>query len=142
MTTSWEHGTRAQALLELNAPLYSVFSATPIPPPANVPADFVGPLGDIFTIAHNVVASRPTSNGNIVGPQPLINDGACGDPASIGVSVILANWTGKGHMDGLDYAGAAQDQLDFLLTGAPRTNDGAISHRTDQTQLWLVIPSV
>ena len=102
----------------------------------------MGPLSDVFIIAHNVVASRPTSNGNIVGPQPLINDGAAGDPASIAVSVLLANWTGQGHVNGLDYAGAAQDQLDFLLTEVPRTNDGAISHRTDQTQLWSVIPSV
>lgn len=134
--TSWEHGTRAQALLELNAPLYSVFSATPIPPPSEVPSDLTGPLSDVFTIAHTIVANRPYSNGNITGPQPLLSDGSAGDPASIGVPVLLANWTGQEHVDGLDYAGAARDQLEFLLTNVPRTTDGAISHRTDQTQLW------
>lgn len=135
-THSWEHGTRAQALLELNAPLYSVFSATPIPPPPEVPSDLTGPLSDVFTIAHTIVANRPYSNGNITGPQPLLSDGSAGDPASIGVPVLLANWTGQEHVDGLDYAGAARDQLEFLLTNVPRTTDGAISHRTDQTQLW------
>ena len=134
--TSWEYGTRAQALLEPNAPLYSVFSPTPIPPPSEVPSDLTGPLGDILTIAHTIVASRSYSNGNITGPQPLINDDSAGDPASIGVSVLLANWTGQEHVDGLDYAGAARDQLEFLLTNVSRTSDGAISHRIDQTQLW------
>ena len=62
-----------------------------------------------------------------------MQDGSAADPASIGVSVLLANWTGQG---GLDYAGAAKDQLDFLLLSVPRTSDGAISHRVSQVQLW------
>jgi rhamnogalacturonyl hydrolase YesR len=37
----------------------------------------------------------------------------------------------------VDYAGAAQDQLDFLLSDkVPKTDDGAISHRVDELQLW------
>ncbi|KAL4076573.1 Six-hairpin glycosidase-like protein [Scleroderma yunnanense] len=65
-----------------------------------------------------------------------MNDGAAGDPASIGVAVLLTNWTGQGKVDGLDYAEAARDQLEFLLMNVPRTSDGAISHRTDEVQLW------
>jgi hypothetical protein len=52
--------------------------------------------------------------------------------------VLLANWTGQGQGDGLDYAGAAQDQLNFLFQNVPKTSDGAISHRTEQVQLWSV----
>ncbi|PPQ86599.1 hypothetical protein CVT24_009649, partial [Panaeolus cyanescens] len=63
-------------------------------------------------------------------------DGSAADPASIGVCVVLANWTGRGETDGLDYAGAAKDQLDFLLERVPRTADGAISHRVSEVQLW------
>ncbi|KAL4071941.1 Six-hairpin glycosidase-like protein [Scleroderma citrinum] len=135
-THSWEYGTRAQVLLELNAPSYSVFSTTLIPPPSEIPSNLTGPLSDVFGIAHAIVANRSISNGNITGPQPLMNDSAAGDPASIGVAVLLANWTGQGKVDGLDYAGAARDQLEFLLMNVSRTSDGAISHRLDQVQLW------
>jgi rhamnogalacturonyl hydrolase YesR len=68
-----------------------------------------------------------------------MQDGAAGDPPSIGVAVILANWTGRAAVDGLDYAGAAVDQLDYLFQDVPQTSDGAISHRTDEVQLWCVL---
>ncbi|KIJ06485.1 hypothetical protein PAXINDRAFT_182676 [Paxillus involutus ATCC 200175] len=121
---SWEYGTRSQVLLEFNAPRYSVLSSFPVPPPAKIPSNLM------------IVSNRSMSNGNITGPQPLIQDTSAGDPASIGVAVLLANWTGQGAIDGLDYAGAAQDQLDFLFQNAPKTSDGAISHRMEQVQLW------
>ena len=95
-----------------------------------------GALDDVLAIAKSVVANRTSSSSS--GPQPLmdVNGGAAGDPPSIGVAVLLANWTGRGAADGLDYAGAAQEQLEFLLEKVPRTDDGAISHRTEQVQLW------
>lgn len=65
-----------------------------------------------------------------------MEDAAAGDPASIGVAVLLANWTGLGGLDGLDYAGAATSQLEYLFEVVPRTSDGAISHRVAQVQLW------
>ncbi|KAG0694705.1 Six-hairpin glycosidase-like protein [Suillus ampliporus] len=133
---SWEFGTRAEALLELNAPTYSVVSFNPVPPPHSIPSNLTSGLGEVFTIAHNIVTGRNLSNGNITGPQPLINDASAGDPASIGVAVLLANWTGQGAIDGLDYAGAARDQLDYLFQNVSKTSDGAISHRVDQLQLW------
>lgn len=67
-----------------------------------------------------------------------MNEGSAADPASLGTVVLLANWTGQGHSDGLDYAGAATDQLDYLFEDVPKTHDGAISHRTEQVQLWSV----
>jgi len=60
-------------------------------------------------------------------------DGSAADPASIGVCVLIANWTKAGD---LDYAGAAKSQIDYLFTMVPRTSDGAISHRLSQLQLW------
>ena len=64
-----------------------------------------------------------------------MKDGSAADPASIGVAVLLANWTKQG---GQDYAGAATDQLDYLYQKVPRSNEGAISHRTADVQLWCV----
>ncbi|KAG1856048.1 Six-hairpin glycosidase-like protein [Suillus subalutaceus] len=131
---SWEYGTRAEALLELNTPTYSVVSFNAVPPPRSIPSNITSALGEVFTIAHNIIVARSLSN--IIGPQPLIADTSAGDPASIGVAVLLANWTGQGALDGLDYAGAARDQLDYLFQNVSKTSDGAISHIVDQLQLW------
>ncbi|KAJ7097915.1 Six-hairpin glycosidase [Mycena belliarum] len=130
---SWELGTRAESLLELDVPQFSVFSATPLPPPTSVPSNATSAIAPVFSIAHNVVKALNKSST----PQPLISDdGAAGDPPAIGVAVLLANWTGQGASDGLDYAAAAKSQLDYVLDVVPRTSDGAISHRAAQVQLW------
>ena len=129
---SWEIGTRAQALTEYDTPSYSVLNSTDLPPSkGSAPSS----LDEVLSIAHSVVGSL-----NSTGPQPLIggttNGEAAADPASIGVAVLLANWTGQGPSDGLDYAGAAQAQLDYLLEKVPRSSTGAISHRVENVQLW------
>ncbi|KAH9850434.1 Six-hairpin glycosidase-like protein [Lenzites betulinus] len=130
---SWEIGTRAEALLESDTPSYAVFSNNGLPPTRGE----AGPssLDEVITIARSVVQN--STKADIQGPQPFmdVNGGAAGDPPSIGVAVLLANWTGAGS-DGQDYAGAAQNQLEYLLEKVPKTDDGAISHRTEQVQLW------
>ncbi|KAG6908570.1 hypothetical protein DXG01_004128 [Tephrocybe rancida] len=131
---SWELGTRAQSILEMNATRYSVLSvSSSLPPPSSISDSLSSPLQPFFQIAHDIVDGRAKSNGNITGPQPLIKDGSAADPSSIGFAVLLANWTGQG---GEDYASAAKDQLDYLEFNVPRTSDGAISHRVSQVQLW------
>ena len=135
---SWELGTRSQALLELNVPAYSVLSSRqPLPPAPTIPLNLTDSMNAVLGIAHAVVANRSISNGNITGPQPLMNDSSAGDPASIGMAVLLAGYTGQWFKDGLNYAGAAQDQLDYLLQVVPHTSDGAISHLPHQIQLWV-----
>lgn len=56
----------------------------------------------------------------------------------VGVAVLLANWTNTDSKD-KSFSTAAKAQLDYLLETAPRTDDGAISHRGDQVQLWYVL---
>lgn len=91
----------------------------------------------------------------VPGTLPIIDgDGAVGDPASkfahqsaspyihgkftgIGVSVLIANWT-RSNLSDTEFSNAAADQLEYLLDVAPRTPDGAISHRASQVQLWYV----
>lgn len=122
---SWEYGTRAEALLEYDYPGYAVFSPTAFPPPLSpIPTT-------VNSIATFVLQTRPR------GILPLMQDGSAGDPASVGVAVLLANWTGASTAGtNYTYSGAAADQLQYLLTKAPTTQDGAISHRADQVQLW------
>ncbi|KAF7338289.1 hypothetical protein MVEN_02054300 [Mycena venus] len=132
---SWELGTRAQSLLDLYIPNFSVFSSTGLPPPSSVPSNTTSAIAPVFSIARNVVSALKLNTTS--GPTALVNgDGAAGDPASLGVAVLLANWTGQGSGDGLDFAKAAQNQLEYTLNVVPRTSDGAISHRAAQVQLW------
>jgi len=92
-------------------------------------------MSEVLSIAATVVGNRSESNHGATGPQPLMADGSAADPASIGVAVLLANWTGKNDHD---YDQAAEQQLQYLLRNTPRTSDGAISHRVSQVQLWCV----
>lgn len=127
---SWELGTRAQALLELDSPQYSVTTPGAKLPPSN--SNIPSSLNDVFAIARNVV-SEMSPSGNT--PEPFINDGSAGDSPSVGVAVILANWTNQQSSDGQNYPQAILNQFNYLYT-VPRTSDGAISQRTDEVQLW------
>jgi len=53
----------------------------------------------------------------------------------IGPAVLVANWTRNDTSDNR-FAFAAGSQLGYLLNNASRTSDGAISHRSEQVQLW------
>ncbi|KAF8212225.1 Six-hairpin glycosidase-like protein [Mycena galopus ATCC 62051] len=132
---SWELGTRAQALLDLYAANFSVFSSTSLPPPTSVPSNTTSAIAPVFSIAQNVVSALKLTATSP--PTPLVSgDGAAGDPVSIGVAVLLANWTGQGSADSVNYGQAATSQLEYTMNVVPRTSDGAISHRVAQVQLW------
>ena len=51
------------------------------------------------------------------------------------MAVLLANWT-RTNLSEDKFAVAAKNQLEYLLVDAPRTDDGAISHRQAEVQLW------
>lgn len=121
---SWELGTRAQVIIEYDAPPFNVLSTACEFP---FPADAGGTLDTPIQIASQVVSEKPN---NI---KPLFDDGSAADPASVGPSVLIANWTGENDHN---YGEAASEQLDYLLNDAPRNEQGAISHRNDKVQLW------
>lgn len=62
--------------------------------------------------------------------NPCSRKGAVGDPASLGVSALLIGQLDKA------YAAAAQRQSDHILNKAPRYENGAISHRENEAELW------
>lgn len=101
--SSWELGTRAQALLELEAPSVSVFTASSIPgsPAVNGTGTNIAPVNNIIKSAlasgelNDVVAiSTDIVSNKTAGTLPLMTDGSAADPASNGVAVLVANWTG------------------------------------------------
>jgi len=122
---SWEIGTRAQVLIEYIAPEFNVMSTNcSFPLPTTAPS-----LDTPLQIAQSVVAQKPK---NIL---PLFDDSSAADPASTSTIILMANWTG---LRDWDYAGAAEQQLDYLLNHALRYQNGAISHRRDSIELWYV----
>ncbi|KAI0774354.1 Six-hairpin glycosidase [Fomes fomentarius] len=124
-THSWEIGTSLQTLTELEWPELSVLTSR-LPPPTTLRP---GQADYIIQKATEVVDA-------IQGDGPLIDgNGAVGDPPSIGVAVLLANWT-RTDPSVTKYSTAASNQLRYLLEDAPRTADGAISHRVEEAQLW------
>ncbi|GJE94139.1 hypothetical protein PsYK624_103070 [Phanerochaete sordida] len=137
---SWEIGTFAEALLELDTPSWSpqtpgvqFASFLTSSPPSS--------LDEVFTLAKNVTqdwtnTNKVNSSNTSVVAAPLLTNSAAGDPPSTGFAVILANITGRAQQDNLQYAEAATSQLEYLLTRVPKTSDGAISHRPEQLQLW------
>lgn len=118
-----------QALTEFDYPTLSPFFASFSPPPLNPFAN------SVVSLVTSLLSTRNTSL------LPLMPDGSVGDPASMGVAVTLGNWTiGTSNQIGNVSANvcgtAAKAQVQYLLGVAPRTSDGAISHRSDQVQLW------
>lgn len=78
------------------------------------------------------------------GIMPLMQDTSVGDPPSVGVAVLIANWTKTSRPDEAlnDYNDPLLQQLNYLFSYAPKTSDGAISHRSEQVQLWYVMTSI
>ena len=136
---SWELGTRAQSLLELDAPSFSVLTVDTnnVPPVLPINSTANSSLSDVFTIARDIVAALPGSDSSPEGRALTDGDGSAGDPTSLGVAVMLANWTG---LPGEDYERAIEAEISYLLNGSvPKSDKGAISHRVSEVQLWYVL---
>lgn len=102
------------------SPIHSVFYNPAIPiVPGHVPEE-------TNTIAQFTMANRPADT------MMFCADLSAGDPASLGISILLANHT----LEGVDYMQAVEQQNRYLLQVAPRTDDGAISQRVRGVQLW------
>ncbi|KAF9518535.1 hypothetical protein BS47DRAFT_1338225 [Hydnum rufescens UP504] len=126
---SWEIGTRATALLELEGPSLFVYSQGSTPPPKI----YASTGGDVFKIVDDVLAKRAAGNC-----LPFFCDGSAGDPASIGIPDLIRNWTHPSPTSNSSSSTAAIDQLHYLIDIVPRLPDGAISHRSppQPVQLW------
>lgn len=127
---SWELGTAAQSLFEFEYPSFSVYGDNFISLPRSLPKS--QNVSKVFAITDLVLQTRPP------GILSFMPDEAAGDPPSLGVSMLFANWTTRSPSatNSSGYAAAIIDQLNYSLTRAPRAPNNAISHRADQVQLW------
>lgn len=141
---SWEQGTAQSALLEYDAGSWSVFAGghgngPPYRPgfqPSETP-DGV-PLAVLSMAYHSATAQDGMGKlGMSITGDENMTDGSALDSASCGDGVLLAAFVAKqiNATRGF-WINAAQDQLDYVLNEAPRTEAGAISHRTRTVALW------
>ncbi|KAG8770647.1 hypothetical protein FRC16_006262, partial [Serendipita sp. 398] len=119
---SWEFGTAVEAILEHDFADLSPYGSAPFPPPYPLDASTY-PIG----IAQHLVDIKPAY------VKSIVEDGAAGDPMSIGIAVLLANQT---FPNDPRYKAAWDSQLAFIEYDIPRTGEGAISHRVSEVQLW------
>jgi hypothetical protein len=85
----------------------------------------------VLALASRTVTTKPANS------LQLMADGSAADPASLGVAVVLANWTiPVGNVSQSAFGQAAEEQVRALLENTPKTEDGAISHRVEEVALW------
>ena len=125
-------------------------SVNPFPLPDPLASDSIP---RIITLAQATLENRPTANGtSVTAAGSLLEDGSAADPCSLLPAVMLADRSvgNDQKIRGVGYADAAVSQIRFTLEDVPRvglsthaviptnmqTPEGAISHRTEQAQLW------
>ncbi|KAF8067977.1 hypothetical protein FPV67DRAFT_1167612 [Lyophyllum atratum] len=133
---SWEFGTATEALLELYDPDLSVFGDSPFEEAKTLirgPSKGKGEGGVSTSGLPRGLAYAASKIVIGTGANALADgDGAVGDPASLGVGAVLL-----GKRRGLDkFANAAKETVEYVMQGAPRASNGAISHRVDIVELW------
>ncbi|TEB31030.1 hypothetical protein FA13DRAFT_1732979 [Coprinellus micaceus] len=134
---SWEFGTAVTALIDLYTPNASAFTAPSLSPAPSLSVASAPALQ--FARQHISLAGLGGINGLTQ------SDGAVGDPASLGIGAILLGAGDWSNVEGISDGGtemkgkywdAAGAQLEYLLTGAPRYPNGAISQRVEGPELW------
>lgn len=137
----WEIGTHLEALLVFSFPSLSAYSESfDKISPSTSPL----PTQVMSTVSYLVAQSPPSSS-----QLQIVRDGSAADPVSIAPFYVLSNFTLENAQDTLptnssDVQGArketveeaVENQVEAILQRTPRTSDGAISHRTETTELW------
>ncbi|GAA5912049.1 uncharacterized protein JCM6883_007091 [Sporobolomyces salmoneus] len=138
---SWEIGTHLEALISFSFPSLSVYSsAFDKISPSTSPL----PTQVLSSVSYLIAQSPPSSS-----QLQIVRDGSAADPVSIAPFYVLSNYTLEDNEDTLptnasDVQGARKEtviqavnnQVEAILQRTPRTSDGAISHRSESTELW------
>ncbi|WAQ88861.1 hypothetical protein PtA15_10A282 [Puccinia triticina] len=126
---SWEWGAQAQVIFERDYPDYSVYSQTRKLPLSSEDGPLKPPTG-LINFLEPILAKRDPKT------KPIVDgDGASGDPASLGVPVIVAAATSNKERAKY-FQKLADDQLDWLMHHVPTNENGAISQRNKELQYW------
>ena len=135
---SWEQGTAANGILEIDDEDYSVFARSPF-------ASHGQPTSTLQLALSAVV--RQTPDGRLSEHlyelydinSAKLKDGSALDGASAGSAVLLGTFA-PNPRERSYWEDAVDKELNYLLTQVPRTSTGALSHRTHTSQYWWVWP--
>lgn len=117
---SWEYGTAAEALLELENPELSIFGANPFPE-GKLPAVKAKDVHSLQWVKPFILTGRE---------RLCEGDGSSTDPASLGPFALLLG------QNEAQYLTAAHDMVNTLMKTVPRFWNGAISHRDKTAEVW------
>ncbi|GAA5883138.1 hypothetical protein JCM16303_006109 [Sporobolomyces ruberrimus] len=140
---SWEIGTHLESLIEYSFPSLSAFSSS-----YDSVSSSTSPLPtQVLSSVSYLISRNPPSSNQL----QIVQDGSSADPVSIAPFYVLANFTLDADntraslpSNSSDITGASKgqveeavrNQVEAILERTPRTNDGAISHRSQTTELW------
>ncbi|KAA1071542.1 hypothetical protein PGT21_011013 [Puccinia graminis f. sp. tritici] len=128
---SWEWGTQSQVLLEMQYQDLSVYATGRKLPLSQEDGPIEMPQ-TMLDLIDPILARRDPNT------LPLVEgDGSAGDPASLGIAVLVASAATSNDSDrSQKYMKLAKDQLDWSLNHVPRSPEGAISQRNNEVQFW------
>ncbi|KAH9820751.1 glycosyl hydrolase family 88-domain-containing protein [Melampsora americana] len=131
---SWEYGTYSEVMLQLkgNSEL-SVFAPKASLPLPTTPNTKLWQPEPLFKLVDSLLAKRAKNATTIIEA-----DGAAGDPASLGVPLLVLDNASKraNKKPKYDYLKIAQQQYDHLIKVVPKDKNGAISQRESEVQYW------
>lgn len=139
---SWEQGVAQTAVTELDAGQWSVFAGRNNGPPYrpyHVRQEAEGVPLSVMSMAYHSVRTQDRLGklASSVSGDEDAEGGSAADPASAGEAVLLAAFkAGQLNATSGYWIRGANRQLDYLLNDAPRSQDGAISHRANSVQFW------
>ncbi|GAA5994052.1 hypothetical protein JCM5350_004660 [Sporobolomyces pararoseus] len=138
---SWEIGTHMESLVEFSFPSLSVYSSDydkVSPSTSPLPTQVMG-------MVSYLISQNPPSTSQL----QIVRDGSAADPVSIAPFYVLSNYTLEDDQNTLPtndsriqgarkptIEEAVRNQVEAILQKTPRTSDGAISHRSESTELW------
>ena len=143
---SWEQGAMQSAIIEFYYPIWSVFAKKDkgVYPDANSLSLSDHPV-DLVRLASQSVSGQDRSGrlaSEITGDEQM-GQGASMDSSSCGEGVLIGAWVNNEIQNNAlnpngFFSGAAERQLNYLLTNVSRAGNGAISQRAalNDVQLW------
>lgn len=130
-----------ESLVEFSFPSLSVYSSD-----YDKVSPSTSPLPtQVMSMVSYLISQNPPSTSQL----QIVRDGSAADPVSIAPFYVLSNYTLEDDQNTLPtndsriqgarkptIEEAVRNQVEAILQKTPRTNDGAISHRSESTELW------
>ncbi|KAH9820750.1 hypothetical protein DFH28DRAFT_1121103 [Melampsora americana] len=130
----WEFGTNTEVIVQLKGDSeLSVFAPNASLPLPTTQEPALWQPEPLFELVDSILAQRLPNATTITD-----GEGSSGDPASLGVSLLVLDNAVKraNKVPKYDYLKIAQQQYNHLMGTVPKDTNGAISQRESEVQYW------